>query len=206
MISTLLPQGDVILDLGGANCPLYKMGYPHKFEKLYLIDLPPEDRHDMYKEIVVDPNCDGGEVVLKYGDMTELDACADESIDFVWSGQSIEHIPIEAGEKMCRAAFRVLKPGGAFCLDTPNRLLTEIHTRDVGGGFIHPEHCIEYKPEQLRALLKRTGFEIKQAFGICEMPNTLASGEFCYEDFLFGRQIIGEIDSGYIQFFHCVKP
>jgi glycosyltransferase involved in cell wall biosynthesis/predicted SAM-dependent methyltransferase len=205
MVSTLLPQGDVILDLGGANCPLYKMGYPHKFEKLYLIDLPPEDRHDMYKEIVVDPNCDGGEVVLKYGDMTELDAFADESVDFVWSGQSIEHIPLEAGDKMCRAAFRVLKPGGAFCLDTPNRLVTEIHTRDVGGGFIHPEHCIEYKPEQLRVLLERTGFEIKQEFGICEMPNTRASGAFCYEDFLYGSQITKNIDNGYIQFFYCEK-
>jgi ubiquinone/menaquinone biosynthesis C-methylase UbiE len=206
LVSTLLPPGEIVLDLGGANCPLYKMGYPHKFKKLYLIDLPPEDRCDMYKEIVIDPNCDGGEVVIKYGDMTELGDFPDESVDFIWSGQSIEHVSQEDGEKMCRAAFRVLKPGGAFCLDTPNRLLTEIHTRDIGGGFIHPEHCIEYKPGQLRELLERTGFEIKHSYGVCEMPSTLASGAFCYEDFLCGRQVTDEIDSGYIQFFHSVKP
>lgn len=206
LVSTLLPQGEIVLDLGGANCPLYKMGYPHKFKKLYLIDLPPENRCDMYKEIVIDPNCDGGEVAIKYGDMTELGDFPDESVDFVWSGQSIEHVSQEDGEKMCRAAFRVLKPGGAFCLDTPNRLLTEIHTRDIGGGFIHPEHCIEYKPGQLRELLERTGFEIKHSYGVCEMPSTLASGAFCYEDFLCGRQVTDEIDSGYIQFFHSVKP
>lgn len=205
MVRTLLPKGDVILDLGGANCPLYKMGYPHKFRKLYLIDLPPEARCEMYKEIVVDPNCDGGEVVIKYGDMTELDGFPDQSVDFVWSGQSIEHVSPEDGEKMCRAVYRVLKPGGSFCLDTPNRLLTEIHTRDVGGGFIHPEHCIEYTPQQLSELLERTGFEILHAHGICEMPATLAKNAFCYEDFIYGRQVTDDSNSGYIQFFHCVK-
>jgi len=206
MVSNLLPPGDVILDLGGANCPLYKMGYPHRFKKLYLIDLPPEARCEMYKEVLVDPNCDGGEVLIRYGDMTELEDFPDESVDFVWSGQSIEHIPYEKGEKMCQAAYRVLKKGGAFCLDTPNRMLTEIHTRDIGGGFIHPEHCIEYHPQQLRELLECTGFEIKHAYGICEMPNTRTSGAFCYEDFICGRQITDEMSSGYIQFFHCVKP
>jgi len=206
MVSNLLPPGDIILDLGGANCPLYKLGYPHRFKKLYLIDLPPEARHDMYKEIVIDPNCDGGEVVIKYGDMTELGSFQDESVDFVWSGQSIEHVSPEAGERMCQAAFRVLKKGGAFCLDTPNRRLTEIHTCGIGGGFIHPEHCIEYYPGHLKQVLEEAGFEIRHAYGICEMPNTLATGEFCYEDFVYGSQIADDIAKGYIQFFHCVKP
>jgi len=206
MVSHLLPLGDVILDLGGANCPLYKMGYPYRFKKLYLIDLPPGARHEMYKEIVVDPNCDGGEVVIRYGDMTKLDDFSDESVDLVWSGQSIEHVSPQAGEKMCKAAFRVLKKGGAFCLDTPNRLMTEIHTRDAGCRFIHPEHCIEYYPKQLRELLEGVGFEIKHAYGVCEMPNTQASGNFCYDDFIYGQQITNDVESGYIQYFHCVKP
>lgn len=206
MVSHLLPPGDVILDLGGANCPLYKMGYAHRFKKLYLIDLAPDARHEMYKEVVIDPNCDGGEVVIRYGDMTELEDFPDESVDFVWSGQSIEHVSPQGGEKMCRAAFRVLKRGGTFCLDTPNRLLTEIHTRDAGCRFIHPEHCIEYYPKQLRELLEGVGFEIKHAYGVCEMPNTRASGDFCYEDFIYGQQITDNVESGYIQYFHCVKP
>ena len=206
MVSTLLPPGDVILDLGGANCPLYKMGYPHKFKKLYLIDLPPEERCDMYKEIIVDPDCEGGEVVIKYGDMTDLKAFSDDSVDFVWSGQSIEHVPLEAGREMCRAAYRVLRPGGMFCLDTPNRLITQIHTRDVGGGFIHPEHWIEYEPKQLRELLEEAGFTVHRVLGVCEMPVTAQSGNFDYTDFLYGEQFTDKVDQCYIQYFHCVKP
>lgn len=182
------------------------MGYPHRFKKLYVIDLPPEERHDMYKEVVIDPNCDGGEVVIKYGDMTDLIDFKDESIDFVWSGQSIEHVSPEAGEEMCRAAFRVLKKGGSFCLDTPNRRLTKIHVEGAGVEFIHPEHCIEYYPKDLRNILEKVGFEVKSAYGICEMPNTFSTGEFCYEDFIVGNQVSNEIEKGYIQFFHCVKP
>lgn len=182
------------------------MGYPHKFKKVYLIDLPPEDRCDMYKEIVIDPNCDSGEVVIKYADMTELDVFADSSVDFVWSGQSIEHVPLDAGRRMCQAAYRVLKPGGAFCLDTPNRLITKIHTHDVGGGFIHPEHYIEYEPAQLRELLEDAGFVIEKVLGICEMPTTSESHSFDYTDFLYGAQITDKVEQSYIQYFHCIKP
>ena len=206
MVSTLLPKADIILDLGGANAPLYKMGYPSKFKKLILVDLPPEDRHEYYKEVLIDNECKNGEVVIKYNDMTELNDFNDDSVDFVWSGQSIEHIPYEKGRKMCEAVYRVLKRGGVFCLDTPNRLLTKIHTRDVGGGFIHPEHYIEYEPAQLRKLLEDTGFVVKKALGICEMPETVATDIFHYEDFMFGSQISENINESYIQFFYCVKP
>ncbi len=205
MVSTLLPQGDYILDLGGANCPLYKMGYPHHFKKLTLIDLPPDQRHDYYKDVVVDSNCPLGPVVVRYTDMTTLEGIADESVDFVWSGQSIEHVPLEAGERMCREAFRVLIKGGAFCLDTPNRRFPEIHTATVGGGFIHPEHHIEYQPEHLIRMLGAAGFVIEASYGICEMPATLATGEFHYEDFMFGKQITDKVADGYIQFHYCVK-
>lgn len=206
MVRNLLPQGDVILDLGGANCPLYKMGYPHRFNKLYLIDLSSESRHDMYKEVSIDTNCESGKVIVRYGDMTELEEFPDESVDFVWAGQSIEHIPYEKGIKMCQAVYRVLRRGGAFCLDTPNRLITEIHTRDIGGGFINPDHCIEYRPDQLRELLVNSGFEIRYACGVCEMLNTRANNDFCYEDFIYGNKITEDIAEGYIQFFHCVRP
>lgn len=107
---------------------------------------------------------------------------------------------------MCRAAFLVLKRAGAFCLDTPNHRLTEIHTRGIGGGYIYPEHCIEYNPELLKPIFGKSGFEIKRAYRICEMPNTLVTGEFCYENFMFGSEVTDDVTNGYIQFFHCVKP
>jgi glycosyltransferase involved in cell wall biosynthesis/predicted SAM-dependent methyltransferase len=205
MVSQLLPQGAYILDLGGANSPLYKMGYPHIFKKLTLIDLPPDQRHEYYKDIAVDSEGATGEVVIRYTDMTTLQDIEDHSVDFVWSGQSIEHVPHEQGERMCREAFRVLKKGGSFCLDTPNRYLTKIHTHSIGGGFIHPEHYIEYFPEQLMEMLKNAGFEIKAARGICEMPETVATNQFHYPDFMFGKRITENINDSYIQFFHCEK-
>lgn len=142
----------------------------------------------------------------KYGDMTELGAFPDETVDFVWSGQSIEHVSPDDGIKMCQAAFRVLKHGGAFCLDTPNRRITEIHTHGIGGGFIHPEHCIEYYPDHLKQVLVNAGFEVKHVYGICEMPNTVATRSFCYADFINGKQLTDEVNQAYIQYFHCVKP
>ena len=205
MVRSLLPQGDIILDLGGANSPLYKMGYRHKFKRLYLIDLPPEARCDMYKEVMIDPSADGGEVVIKYSDMTHLSEFEDESVDLVWSGQSIEHVPREAGQRMCEAAYRVLKQGGSFCLDTPNRIITKIHTRDSGGGYIHPEHCIEYEPNELRRMLERAGFAVRKSLGVCEMKSTSRNNEFKYADFSVGKRLSDDVERCYIQFFHCVK-
>ena len=206
MVGTLLPQGNYILDLGGAASPLYKMGYSHHFKKLILIDLPPDQRCDYYKDVVIDDDCHLGPVVVRYTDMTTLEGISDGSIDLVWSGESIEHVPPEAGERMCHEAFRVLRKGGVFCLDTPNRLLTEIHTATIGGGFIHPEHYVEYYPERLIQILKTAGFIIKKSYGICEMPKTIATGEFHYEDFMFGKQITDRVSDSYIQFYYCVKP
>jgi glycosyltransferase involved in cell wall biosynthesis/predicted SAM-dependent methyltransferase len=206
LVQDWLPAGERVLDLGGANAPLHKMGYPHRFSRMTIIDLPSGARHDYYKDVVVDRSSDKGEVVVHYCDMTYLDSFADGSIDLVWSGQSIEHVPPEAGKRMCREAYRVLRNGGAFCLDTPNRLLTAIHTNDVGGELVHPEHCIEYTPQQLRKVLEAAGFHVVESLGICEMSETVATGKFHYADFFTGRNISENVDSSYIQYFHCVKP
>ncbi len=189
LVRYLLPEGEIILDLGGANCPLYKMGYNYRFKRLTLIDLPQEKRQ-FYKEIVIDNACDLGEVVVRYADMTNLAEIEDSTVDFVWSGQSIEHVSQDQGERMCKEVFRVLRKGGSFCLDTPNRLITQIHTRSVGGGFVHPEHCIECYPQQLMAILKNTGFIISEALGLCEMPSTIQTDEFHYIDFVFGKHLL----------------
>ena len=205
LIKRFLPPGKVILDLGGANAPLYRMGYPHSFKKLFLIDFPENDRHESFKDVSLEPTSDGGEVILKYADMTDLSSFEDESVDFVWSGQSIEHVTEEQGARMCSEAYRVLKVGGSFCLDTPNRLVTELHTKTVGGGWVHPDHKIEYTPKQLREVLVDAKFNIVSELGICEMPLTTLCQEFTYEDFVVGGAISLNIDNSYIQYFHCKK-
>jgi predicted SAM-dependent methyltransferase len=204
LVKYLLPQGKLILDLGGANAPLYHMGYAHAFEKLILIDLPTEDRHQDFQVELDEHN--NGKIILRYDDMTKLKGIEDNSIDLVWSGQSIEHITKEQGKKMCEEVLRVLKKGGRFCLDTPNRLVTSLHTKDIGGGFIHPDHKIEYIPHELRRVLEKTGFEIVEEWGICEMPLSVQKQMFVYEDFIYGGAISKNINDSYIQFFHCRKP
>ena len=111
LVRMLLPAADRIIDLGGANAPLYRMGYPHPFRRLVMVDLPEGDRHAAYGKMSVERTREGGEIELHYGDMTRLDSFPDASFDLVWSGQSIEHVDRADGMRMCREAFRVLTPG-----------------------------------------------------------------------------------------------
>jgi predicted SAM-dependent methyltransferase len=106
---------------------------------------------------------------------------------------------------MLKEAHRILRPGGAFCLDTPNRLLTRLHTAWCGGGFIHPEHKYEYEPDELREELKRAGFVISRSKGICAMPATIAKQTFDYSDFVLGDPLTDNVHEAYIQFFHCCR-
>ncbi len=207
MVSDLIPAADVILDLGGANAPLHRMGYPHPFKEMTLVDLPPDSRHEMYAQIEVsEETINGGQVRVLYSDMTQLPMIASGSIDLVWSGESLEHVPEAAGRRMCEEAFRVLKPGGWFCLDTPNGLITRRHAATANLTHIHPEHFIEYAPHHLRAVLSSAGFDIVVQQGIRHMPRTRKSGGFYYEDFLTGAAFSDDLEGSYLQFYACRKP
>lgn len=202
MVSLLLPAAKVIVDLGGANGSIFDMGYPHKFDRIWVIDLPPEDRCELYQHIALSermtPN---GPISVLHRSMTDLSDFEDSSIDLIWSGESIEHISEQDAQLVYEEARRVLRPDGWFCLDTPNRLLTEIHTE----GFIHPEHKIEYYPEHLKRNLIEAGFLIAEERGICEMPKSFTTKNFDYRDFILGNWLSDNIDSSYIQYYRCKK-
>jgi hypothetical protein len=51
LVATRLPKANIIVDLGAAAGSIYATGYPHRFEKLIPVDLPPECRADMYRSI-----------------------------------------------------------------------------------------------------------------------------------------------------------
>jgi len=206
MIRTLLPPAKNILDLGGANAPLFTMGYEHAFEQMVLVDLPPLDRHDQYKDVVLEKAHPDPRVLIHYGDMSDLSRYADGSFDLVWSGQSIEHIDPAAAIRACEGAYRVLTPGGYFCLDTPNRDVTKIHKSDLGGGFVDPDHKHEYYSDELRQMLLSAGFFVEAAAGICEMPQTRRTNRFHYEDFVLGQPVVDNPDDGYIFYFAARKP
>lgn len=203
LMATALPPARKILDLGGANSPLCDSGYPHAFDELTIIDLPPEDRHDEFaNRVVTERVSERGAVRVAYTSMTDLSLFDDSSIDLVWSGQSIEHITLEQAQEVYREVHRVLSPEGWFCLDTPNRHVTAIH---ADGAMIHPDHQHEYTPEELVAHLDRAGFDVVRSLGVCDMALTVASGRIDYRDFVIGAGITTSVATAYIQF-HACRP
>jgi SAM-dependent methyltransferase len=200
-VATLLPPAAHILDLGGANAPLCDMGYPHPFTEVIVVDLPPEDRHEEFAGRVVRAKATPlGPVDILYADMAELSGIGDNTVDLVWSGQSIEHVTLEHGRRVFAEVLRVLRPDGWFCLDTPNRRITALH---AGPDHIHPDHKIEYTPEQLVAELTAAGFSVVDSFGICEMPLSAGGSSFDYRDFVIGAAISTSVDTSYVQFHRC---
>ena len=96
-----LPQARTIVDLGGAadNYPpgaLILMGYPYSFERLTIVEPPRAERHDIYRDVVADDadrvTTPQGEVHYQFSSMADLSAFPDQSVDLVFSGESIEHV------------------------------------------------------------------------------------------------------------------
>jgi SAM-dependent methyltransferase len=63
--------------------------------------------------------------IFRLGHVEFLDATRpfplpDAAFDYVYSEHQIEHIPLEAGERMLAECFRVLRPGGVVRIATPD--------------------------------------------------------------------------------------
>lgn len=180
-----LPAAGRILDLGGASLSsddgaLVQLGYPYPFEQLTIVDLPPDDRHDLYRSELVDgPVITSlGPVEYRYHSMAELDGFADGSIDLVYSGQTFEHVTPDDGRRVLAEVARVLRPGGHLALDTPNRAVTGIQMRDEPGDFIDPDHEIEYTHAQMLDLFAGAGFTVERYHGLNLMAGSVAADSF----------------------------
>jgi SAM-dependent methyltransferase len=203
LVATQLPPAEIIVDLGGAAGSIYAMGYPYAFTKLIIVDLPPQDRHEMYRDLkLADVKTPKGPISTLLTSMTDLSAIPPHSVDLVWSGQSIEHITEEEADQVYAEVRRVLRKDGHFCLDTPNRLMTEIHIGTP--DWIHPEHKIEYYPEHLQQNLRAAGFKIVDQLGLVEMINTRRQGYIDYRDFYVGSGLNTNLAGSYIQYYDCV--
>ena len=58
--------------------------------------------------------------IVEYLDATHPFPIPAASFDFVYSEHQIEHIPLEAGDRMLAECFRVLRPGGVVRIATPD--------------------------------------------------------------------------------------
>src|SRR6185437_14495982 len=107
-----LPRAAHILDLGGTHQglpdgALVHLGYPYPFEQLVVVDLPVEERDEIYQggSMGEPVQSELGPVEFAFHSMTDLGRYADGSFDLVYSGQSIEHVGEDDGDRVAREAF-----------------------------------------------------------------------------------------------------
>jgi predicted SAM-dependent methyltransferase len=206
-----LPPAEVIVDLGGTciedeRGALLIMGYPYPFKSLTIVDLPPDRRHDLFADGGTEHRqviqTESGPVQYLYRSMVDLSALADGSVDLVYSGQSIEHVTRAEAAQVCREVWRILKPGGSFCLDTPNRALTRLQHRR---RYIHPDHKYEYTHTELSTLLQKSGFAIQEAKGMVLLQESLRRGKFLEPEFRKHEGIYDDIEKCYLLYYRCRK-
>jgi SAM-dependent methyltransferase len=204
-----LPPARRILDLGGtalgnATGALVLMGYPYRFDDLAVIDLPSEERNELYRETGAHPVTETalGPVRYQYHSMADLSGYADGSVDLVYSGQSIEHVPLDVADAVLSEVRRVLKPGGHLALDTPNARVTRLQQAD----FIDPDHEHEYSHAEMIEKLERAGFEVVEAKGLNYAGPSLAAGHFDVDAIASARGLFSLIEDCYLLAYVCRVP
>jgi SAM-dependent methyltransferase len=175
-----LPPAERIVDLGGGHTTdsrgaLVVLGYPYDFAELVVVDLPPDDRHPLYRsERFGEGDTARGRVRYEYQSMADLSFADDDSVDLIYSGQSIEHVTETDGDAVLSESFRILRPGGYMAIDTPNGRVTRLQQ----AGFIDPDHKVEYTLFDLRDKVERAGFEVLSERGLNWGGPAVARGEF----------------------------
>lgn len=206
-----LPAADTIVDLGGSSPDadegaLYLMEYPHAWKRLVVVDLPPAERFDEWRKPAERGRVETpkGPVEYVYGSAADPGVLAEASFaDLVWSGNMIEHVSEAEGDGLIRLAFRALKPGGWFCLDTPNRRVTQ---KLCGDCFCNPDHKIEYTHEALAAKLRRGGFEIVEQLGVLDCRSIRPGREPDARALAACPDFAERVEDGYFLYYRCRKP
>jgi 2-polyprenyl-3-methyl-5-hydroxy-6-metoxy-1,4-benzoquinol methylase len=205
-----LPAARRILDLGGTGQglsagALVTMGYPYRFDELVIVDLPPSERHETYQDAGIERasiETRKGPVHYRYHSMTDLSSFESNYFHLVYSGESIEHVPISESPAVLREVFRVLRPGGYFALDTPNARVTRLEQ----AAFIDPDHKYEYTHQEMAMRLEAAGLEIIEAKGLNYAGRCLEEGKFSPEEVATRRGIFSKIEDCYLLTYLCRKP
>jgi len=204
-----LPAARRIVDLGGthmarAEGALVALGYPYPFEELVIVDLPTDDRHALYRSDEQPPEVRAslGTVRYRYHSMVDLSSFADESVDLVYSGQSIEHVTPDEGTVVLKEVLRILRPGGHLALDTPNGRLTRLQQ----DAFIDPDHKVEYTWPELSAQIRGAGFEIARAHGLNWGGPPAGEGRFDAAEAARHFGLHDDIEGCYVLAALCRKP
>lgn len=212
LVQNCLPPAQVILDLGGAGSrghpegALLAMGYPHHPAEIIIVDLPPTQRLNGGQGAENSPifvTKENIHIRYLYRSMSNLSDIASETVDLVFSGESIEHITEAEADLVCQEVYRILRPGGYFCLDTPNAALTRLQSP---GAFIHPEHKKEYDVHELQSKLEQWGFAVIESKGLCPMPESFRTRLFSYKEMVHNADLADTPETSYLFFLKAIKP
>ena len=207
------PRAARILDLGGTDLndrqgALVTLGYPYDFDELVIIDLPSDERHQSYasEEIQDRVQTSRGPVGYRYHSMADLSGIEDASFDLVYSGQTFEHVTPDDGHAVLAEARRVLEPGGHLCLDTPNRIVTELQLRGTGEQYIDPDHEIEYTHSQMLELFAQHGYEVVRSHGLGLMGQSVTEDRFDAAELRRSNGLYDHIEACYLLAYVCRVP
>ncbi|HEX2850852.1 MAG TPA: methyltransferase domain-containing protein [Acidimicrobiales bacterium] len=203
-----LPRAARIVDLGGSATysdmgALVLLGYPYDFEQLTIVDLPPDERHPLYRsDRWEDVTTARGPVHYELRSMTDLAFAEDASVDLVYSGQSIEHVTLEDARAVAAEVARILRPGGVFALDTPNAEVCRLQTPD----FIDPDHEHEYTLDELVALLAGAGFDVVERKGLNLGARAASVGHFDADELAANHGVFADARACYLLAVVARKP
>lgn len=79
-----------------------------------------------------------------------------KSVDGIFAGQLIEHIPIESIIELCVLAYEKLKIGSYMILETPNPMSLSIFTHSF---YMDPSHIKPVHPLTLKYIVEKAGFK-----------------------------------------------
>jgi hypothetical protein len=98
----------------------------------------------------------------------DMSGVQDASVDLVFSGQNLEHLWPEEVSGSFLETWRILREGGYFVIDSPNRNIT------APLNWSHPEHTVELTSNECFDLLALAGFDVVTCHGIwlCRDPLT----------------------------------
>jgi SAM-dependent methyltransferase len=151
-------SGDRLLDVGCASGS-YTMRLAQGFHHVDAIDVEPE-RLEMFRAAL-----EGTELEAKITiAQMSADALAfdDDQFDMVTTIEVLEHVPDLEGS--IREIHRVLRPGGSFCITSPNRYFPiETHGVIVGGRRRPPSHApfITWVPPLHRRVADARSFTVR---------------------------------------------
>jgi len=86
---------------------------------------------------------------------TKMDFIESNSVDVVFSGETIEHFEKKFAKLMLREIYRILKPGGIFAISTPNK--------DNSKGYSF--HVHEYTIPEFCKMILDAGLGIEKVWG-----------------------------------------